>query len=164
MKPLATLLCAAWLAAMATSVSADAVDVEAVMAPTNSMRMDFQDGSKHFVLMVRREGAAEGEGILAGAKVVEHGWHDINPPFGGDPQGYLEFTAANGDVAYVKWTVRAVFTRGEDKPKLIDYGHWELVSGTGQFAGMTGVGTMTIKPASKTDRLFTLTGEIAPKP
>jgi hypothetical protein len=29
---------------------------------------------------------------------------------------------------------------------------------------MRGVGTMTIKPGSETDRLFTLTGEIAPKP
>ena len=29
---------------------------------------------------------------------------------------------------------------------------------------MSGVGTLTIKPTSKTDRLFTLTGEIGPKP
>ena len=29
---------------------------------------------------------------------------------------------------------------------------------------MTGVGTLTIKPASKTGRLFMLTGEIGPKP
>jgi len=29
---------------------------------------------------------------------------------------------------------------------------------------MTGVGTLTIKPASKTDRTFTLDGELGPKP
>ena len=158
-------LAAAGLVAVSISgAHAEPVAVEAVLAPTNSIRMDFRDGSKHFVLMVRREGASTGSGLLAGAKVVEHGWHDIHPPFGGDPQGYLEFEAANGDIAYIKWTVRAVFTKGEERPKLIDYGHWELVSGTGQFAGMRGVGTMTIKPASKTDRLFALDGEIAPQP
>lgn len=153
------------LAALCTAPAmADPVEVSAVMAPTDQMRMDFQDGSKRFVLMVRREGASEGTGALAGAKVVEHGWHDIDPPHGGDPHGYLEFTAANGDVAYVKWIVRAVFVKGEEKPRLIDYGHWELVSGTGQFKDMRGVGTLTIKPASKTERLFSLTGEIAPRP
>lgn len=164
MRRLGTLTAATVLLGAVAAAQADPVRVEAVMAPTNSIRMDFQDGSKHFVLMVRREGTAAGEGLLAGGKVIEHGWHDIHPPFGGDPHGYLEFTAPNGDVAYIKWTVRAVFTRGAEKPRLIDYGHWELVSGTGRFAGMRGVGTMTIKPASETDRLFTLEGEIAPAP
>lgn len=69
-----------------------------------------------------------------------------------------------GDGANIRWTVRAVFFEGEKKPKLADYGHWELVSGAGKFAGKTGVGTLTIKPASKTDRLFTFEGEIGPKP
>lgn len=157
-----------FVAAMAiivpTLAAADPVKVDAVLAPTKVIRMDFKDGSKHFVAMVRREGKSTGTGVLAGARVVEHGWHDIDPPRGGYPQGYLEFTAANGDVAYVKWTVRAVFVKGPKKPRLIDYGHWELVSGTGGFKDMRGVGTLTIKPASKTDRLFSLTGEIAPKP
>lgn len=148
----------------ANALWAEAVAIEAVMAPTQSIRMDFKDGSNHFVLMVQREGEAKGSGALAGASVVEQGWHDIHPPFGGDPLGYLEFTAENGDVAYIKWTVRAVFAKGEERPRLIDYGHWELVSGTGQFAGKTGVGTLEIKPASPTDRLFILAGEIADKP
>jgi len=152
------------LVASATALLAEPVSVEAVMSPTQSIRMDFKDGSKHFVLMVQREGEAKGSGALAGASVVEQGWHDIHPPFGGDPQGYLEFTAANGDVAYLKWTVRAVFGKGEQRPRLIDYGHWELVSGTGQFDGKTGVGTLEIKPASPTDRRFILAGEIVEKP
>ena len=83
---------------------------------------------------------------------------------GADPHGYLQFKAANGDIANIKWTVRAVFFKGEKKPKLVDYGHWELVSGTWYFANRTGVGTLTIKPTSKTDRLFTLAGEIGPQP
>jgi len=147
-----------------SSVFAEPVSIEAVMSPTQSIRMDFKDGSNRFVLMVQREGEATGSGALAGASVVEQGWHDIYPPFGADPLGYLEFTAENGDVAYVKWTVRAVFVAGEESPRLIDYGHWELVSGTGQFEGKTGVGTLEIKPASPTDRLFVLAGEIADKP
>jgi len=145
-------------------VSAEPVSIEAVMAPTRSMRMDFADGSKHFVLMVRREGTAAGVGIFAGAKVVEHGWHDIYPPVAGDPHGYLEMTAPNGDVAYLKWSVRAVFIKGAGKPALFDNGFWELVSGTGQFAGLAGVGSLAIKAASPTDRLFIIEGEVGPKP
>jgi hypothetical protein len=146
------------------AANAEPVSIKAVMAPTQSMRMDFADGSKHFVLMVRREGKAEGEGIFAGATVVEHGWHDIYPPVAGDPHGYLELTAPNGDVAYLKWTVRAVFIKGEEKPKLFDNGIWELVSGTGQFAGLAGIGSLVIKAASPTDRLFILEGEVGSKP
>ena len=145
-------------------VNAEPVSVEAVMAPTESMRMDFADGSKHFVLMVRREGTASGSGIFAGTKVVEHGWHDIYPPVAGDPHGYLELTAPNGDVAYLKWTVRAVFIKGAEKPAPFGNGVWELVSCTGQFAGLAGVGSLVIKAASSTDRRFILEGEIGPKP
>ena len=144
--------------------AADNISVSAVMAPTQTIKMNFEDGSKHFVVMVQREGKAEGEGALAGMDVTEYGWHDINPPISAEPHGYLQFKAANGDIANVKWAVRAVFFKGEENPRLADYGSWELVSGTGQFANSAGVGTLTIKPASPTDRLFTLTGEIGPKP
>ncbi len=148
----------------AGSTMAAPVSVEAVMTPTEVIRMDFKDGSKHFVAMVRRTGHATGTGLLADTDVVEQGWHDINPPHGADPQGYLEMTAANGDVAYLKWTVRAVFMKGAEKPELHDFGFWELVSGTGQFADKRGVGTLEIKPVTKTDRKFILHGEIGPKP
>ncbi len=143
---------------------ADVVSIEAVMVPQETIRMDFADGSKHFVLMVRREGKSEGTGTLAGASVSEFGWHDINPPTDGDPHGYLQFTTESGDVANIKFTVKAVFIKEDDKPRLADYGFWELVSGTGQFEGLTGVGTLTIKSASETDRLFTLDGELGPRP
>ncbi len=144
--------------------NAEEISVQAVMVPQEMIRMDFGDGSKHFVLMVRREGKSEGTSALAGASVSEFGWHDIDPPKGGDPHGYLQFKTADGDVANIRFTVRAVFMKGEEKPSLVDYGFWELVSGTGQFEGMTGVGTLTIKPASETDRLFTLNGELGERP
>ena len=144
--------------------NAEPVSVQAVMVPQETIRMDFGDGSNRFVLMVRREGDSEGTGALANASVSEFGWHDIDPPNGGDPRGYLQFTTDNGDVANIKFTVRAVFIKDGDKPRLADYGFWELVSGTGQFASMTGVGTLTIKSASETDRLFSLEGELGPRP
>lgn len=143
---------------------AEPIALEAVLAPVKSMKMEFADGSKHFVLMVRREGVAKGGGSLDGAAVTEHGWHDIHPPFGGDPLGYLELKAANGDLAYLKWTVRAVFMKGADKPVLFDNGVWELVSGTGQFAGKRGVGSLIIKPAGGPNRRYILNGEIGDKP
>ena len=146
------------------SALADPVSVEAVMTPMEEMKFDLGDGSKHFVLAVRREGVAEGDGAFAGASVVEFGWHDINPPVSGDPRGYLQLTADNGDVAVLSWTVRAIFMAGDDGPALFDNGVWELVSGTGQFDGMRGVGSLIIKPAGGPKRLFVLDGEVRPAP
>jgi len=165
---LKTLVKSVVLAVMTTvtvaTAMAESVNVKAVMAPKQSMKMNFEDGTKHFVLLVRREGQSDGTGSLSNAEVTESGWHDINPPHGGHPQGYLQFKAANGDIANIKFTVRAVFVQDDAKPRLIDYGFWELVSGTGQFANQVGVGYLTIKPASKTDRLFTLEGELGQRP
>lgn len=151
------------LTVLAVPVRAEPIKIEAVLAPKEQMQLDFADGSKRFVLLVRREGTAEGSGPLNGAAVTEYGMHDITPGVAGDPRGFLEFTDAAGGKAYVKWQVRAVFVPGaEGKPKLLDYGFWELVGGTGAFAGMKGVGTLQIKAASKTDRRFILDGELVP--
>ncbi len=152
------------LALFAGAALAAPVSVSTVLDPKEQMRFEMGDGSNHFVLAVRREGVSEGEGALAGAQVTEFGWHDINPPHAGDPQGYLRFTADNGDVAIIKFTVRAVFMKGAEKPALHDDGFWELVNGTGQFAGKRGVGHIKIEPAGGPKRLFTLTGEIGDAP
>jgi hypothetical protein len=83
------------------------------------------------------------------------------PGVGGDPSGYLVFTAKDGDIAYVKWLVRAVFVPGpEGKTILLDNGVWEVVGGTGKFEGLRGAGTLHIKALSPTDRNFILDGEI----
>ncbi|MHA1600301.1 MAG: hypothetical protein ACTSW2_05705 [Alphaproteobacteria bacterium] len=151
------------IGALIAPVRAEPIKIEAVLAPKEQMRLDFADGSKRFVLLVRREGTAAGSGPLDGAAVTEYGMHDITRGVDGDPRGFLEFTDAAGGKAYVKWQVRAVFVPGaEDKPKLLDYGYWELVGGTGAFAGMKGLGTLRIKAASKTDRRFILEGELVP--
>lgn len=144
---------------------ADPVSVKALFGEAKeSIKINFEDGSKHFVLMVNREGTAEGSGMLAGTSVAEYGWHDVDPPAGADPHGYFQFKAANGDLANVRWTLRAVFLKGEEKPKLVNAGYWELVSGTGQFKEMTGVGRLTLEIVSKTDRLFVLEGDIGSRP
>ena len=72
-----------------------------MVSPKEQIRLDFADGSKHCVAMVRREGKATGQGLFSGAAVVEYGRHDITPGVGGEPTGYLVFTHAEGDVAYV---------------------------------------------------------------
>lgn len=167
MRPFLTgaLALCALAVASAAPAAAEPMTVEAVLAPKEQMRLNFEDGSKRFVLLVRREGTAVGSGPLAGAAVNEYGMHDITPGVAGDPRGYLEFTQPGGDKAYIKWIVRAIFVPNPGgKPKLLDYGHWELVGGTGQFAGMKGVGSLQIKPASKTDRRFILQGELVPVP
>lgn len=153
------------LAATATAATAAEMKVEAILAPQEQIRLDFKDGTGHFVLMVRRQGMATGSGPLAGTQVTEYGVHDITPGSGGDPRGYLVFAAPDGDTAYAKWSVRAVFVPGADgKPKLLDNGFWEIAGGTGKFAKLKGAGTLHIKPASPTDRRFILDGEVASAP
>lgn len=149
--------------AFAASAMAEPLNVQATMVPKEQIRLDFKDGSGHFVLMVRREGVASGSGLLNEASVVEFGRHDIVPGVGGDPSGYLVVTKGEGNVAYIKWTVRAVFIPGKDgKPELNDNGFWEVVSGTGAFKGLKGAGTLHIKAANPTDRIFILDGNLAP--
>lgn len=150
------------LGAATTVVSAAPVRIEAVVSPKELIRLDFADGSKHFVAMMRREGKATGQGVLSGATVTEYGMHDIQPGIGGDPHGYLVFTLPEGDIAYVKWLVRAVFVPGADgKPMLLDNGIWEVVGSTGKLKGLRGAGTLHIKPVSSPlDRNFILEGEL----
>ncbi len=146
-------------------VAAEPVSVAALLSSTDEIRMDFE-GSNRFVLLVRREGTAEegATGPFAGASIVEHGWHDVDPPEGADPLGYLTFTTAEGDIAYVRFTVRAVFFKGEEKPRLSDHGVWELVHGTGQFEGMRGLGTVVLEPKGEEGTRFIMEGEIEAAP
>lgn len=160
------LIAATTILLLATTLPAVAADIalKAVMVPKEQMRLDFADGSKHFLLMVRREGKAAGTGPLAGASVTEFGYHDIVPGDSGDPRGYLVFALSSGDVAYVKWTVRAVFVPGADgKPKLLDNGVWEIAGATGQLKGLKGAGILHIRAVSPADREFELTGELVQK-
>jgi hypothetical protein len=145
---------------IAGSALAEPVSVEILLKPQEEMRFEFGDGSKHFVLAVRREGTAEGSGAFAGAAATEIGWHDVNPPVSGNPQGYLELTADGGDVAILRWSASATFVKGaEGKPALFNSGVWELVSGTGQFQEKRGVGSLVIRPQGGPN-LFILEGEI----
>lgn len=146
----------------ASCAIAEPINVQATMVPKDQIKLDFKDGSGHFVLMVRREGTAAGTGLLDGAQIVEFGRHDIVPGVAGDPSGYLVATKGEDNVAYIKWTVRAVFLPGKDgKPELNDNGFWEVVSGTGAFKGLKGAGTLHIKSANPTDRIFILDGQLA---
>jgi hypothetical protein len=142
---------------------AEPVSVEMLLEPQEQLRFEFADGSKHFVLAVRREGKAEGSGVFDGAEVTEIGWHDVTPPVSGEPQGYLQMSAENGDVAILRWSVRATFIKGQDgKPALSNHGIWELVSGTGEFEDKRGVGSLVIKPQGGPN-LFILEGEVGEK-
>lgn len=160
--PIALVIAAA-AALVGSSAVADPVSFEVLFKqPQEQMKFEFADGTKHFVLAVRREGRAEGSGVFAGATITEFGWHDVNPPISGDPQGYLQVTAENGDVAVLRWKVKAVFMKGEEGLALFDNGVWELVSGTGQFADKRGVGTLVIEPRGG-PTLFILEGEVGDK-
>lgn len=162
MKPRFVLAVAAAATLVGGKAAADPVSVEVLLTPQEQMKFEIADGSNHFVLAVRREGEAEGTGVFAGASVTEFGWHDVNPPISGDPRGYLQITTDDGDVAVLHWTVKAVFTKGEDGPTLFDKGVWELVSGTGQFENKRGVGSLVIVPRGGPN-LFILEGDVGEK-
>jgi hypothetical protein len=59
------LVLAACLTVLASGAAlADPLNVQATMLPKEQIRLDFKDGSGHFVLIVRREGVASGTGLL----------------------------------------------------------------------------------------------------
>ncbi len=159
MKRAVTLV--AFFAAGVGIAAAAPVKVEAVLAPREQIRLDFAEGSKQFVLLSKREGKAAGSGALVGATVTEYGLHDVVPGASGTANGYLVFTAPEGDIAYVKWTLRAVFVAGPGgKPALLDNGVWEVVGGTGKYKGLKGAGSLHIKPVSASERNYILEGEL----
>ncbi|HEX6979546.1 MAG TPA: hypothetical protein VF342_09610 [Alphaproteobacteria bacterium] len=140
---------------------AEPVKFDALVAHRETIRLDFADPSKHFLLLVRREGKSEGQGPLAGAAVQEFGSHDIVPGVGGEARGYLEFIKPDRDKAYIKWTIQAVFVPGPDgKPKLLDNGVWQVVGATGKLEKLKGAGAFRLIPMGSTERRFALEGEL----
>jgi hypothetical protein len=151
----------ATLLAAVSSAGAESVKFEALVAQKEAIRLDFADASKHFFLLVRREGKSEGQGPLAGATVQEYGAHDLVPGVGGEPRGYLEFAKADGDKAYIRWIIQATFVPGPDgKPKLLDNGMWQVLGGTGKLEKVKGAGTFHLVPTGPTERRFVLEGEL----
>lgn len=154
-------LIAALVAGAASTVRAEPVKFDALVAQKEALKLDFADGTKHFFLLVHRQGKSEGRGPLAGATVNEYGAHDIVPGIGGEPRGYLEFINAAGDKAYLKWVIQAIFVPGADgKPRLLDNGVWQVVSGTGKWSKLKGAGTFHLVPTGPTERRFVLQGEL----
>lgn len=132
--------------------------VEAVISPKADSRLDFADGSKRFVVAAQREGKATGSGPLAGATMLEWGMHDVNPVTGANANGYLIFTTADGDVAYIKYQFRGVPVPGPDgKPRFVANGNWETAGGTGKLKGLRGAGALHF---IATERRFVLDGDL----
>jgi len=133
--------------------------IEAVVSPKADAKLEFADGSKRFLVAAQREGKASGNGPLAGAMMLEWGLHEVNPATGANVNGYLVFTAANGDIAYLKYTFRAVPVPGPDgKPRFVANGVWETAGGTGTLKGLRGIGTVEFNPK---ERRFVLEGDLA---
>jgi hypothetical protein len=72
-----------------SAAKAETVKFEALVAQKEALRLDFADGSKHFFLLVHREGKSEGQGVLADATVEEYGAHDIVRPSAANPAAIL---------------------------------------------------------------------------
>ena len=153
------LVAAVGLCSIASGVAAAPMKIEAVIAPKTESKLEFADGSKRYLLATQREGKTSGTGPLAGATMLEWGVHDVDPSTGANANGYLVFTAANGDVAYLKYQFRGVPVPGPDgKPRFVANGFWETVGGTGKLKGLRGVGAVHFNPR---ERHWMLEGDLA---
>lgn len=140
---------------------AEPVQLEAVLSQKDQMRMDFADGSKRYLYLGRREGQTTGHGMLVGATATEWGMHDVVPGAGVDARGYLVFAMPDGALAYLKTQFRATTVTGTDgKSTNLLNGSWEVVGASGKLSGLQGAGTLRIKVAGPTDRLWMLDGEL----
>ena len=132
--------------------------IVAVIAPKTESKLEFADGSKRYLLATQREGKAAGNGPLAGATMLEWGVHDVDPAAGANANGYLVFTLADGDVAYLKYQFRAVPVPGPDgKARFMANGFWETAGATGKLKGLRGTGTVRFNPR---EREWILEGEL----
>lgn len=150
------------LSMMAAAASEAApVKIEAVISPKAESKLVFADGSKRYLIATQREGIVTGDGPLSGATMLEWGVHDVTPGSGAHGNGYLVFTTAEGDIAYLKYQFRALqLPVAEGKRRILINGHWEVVGGTGKFQGLRGAGTVQVKPLSPKERRWILEGEL----
>jgi hypothetical protein len=140
---------------------ASPIELDAVLVPKAESKLEFADGTKRYLLATQREGKANGNGPLAGATVLEWGVHDVNPAAGASASGYLVFTTADGDIAYLKYQFRALFLpASEGKRRLLVNGFWEAVGGTGKLKGLRGAGTLRITAPSPKERRWALAGDL----
>jgi len=145
----------------AAGAEAAPVNVEAVISPKAESKLVFADGSKRYLIATQREGTVTGDGPLAGATMLEWGVHDVTPGSGAHGNGYLVFTSADGDIAYLKYQFRALqIPVADGKRRILINGHWELAGGTGKFQNLRGAGTVQIKPLSPKERRWILQGEL----
>jgi hypothetical protein len=145
--------------------SAEPMVLDAVLSTQEDISLAFKDDSRHFVVLLRREGSASGDGVFKDAKVVEFGMHDVTRGEDAKASGYIEATTTAGDIAYFRWRLRAFFVSGPDgQVKPINSGYWELSGGTGPFATLRGVGTLLIEFLNKTERRYLLEGDLSPAP
>lgn len=153
------LVAAAALCTLANAAALAApMKIEAVIAPKAESKLEFADGSRRYLLATQREGKASGNGPLAGATMLEWGVHDVDPSSGANASGYLVFTAADGDIAYLKYQFRAVMVPGADgKARFLANGFWETAGGTGKFKALRGGGTVRINPK---ERQWMLDGDL----
>jgi hypothetical protein len=153
-----TVAAAAFCVFASGAVLAAPMKIEAVITPKAESKLEFADGSKRYWLLTQREGKATGSGPLAGATMVEWGAHDVNPATGALVRGYLVFTAANGDLAYLKYQFRAVPVPGPNgKPRFLANGFWETTGGTGKLKGLRGTGAVQFIPQ---ERRWILDGDL----
>jgi hypothetical protein len=148
-------------ATLAVTAHAAPIEIEILLTPKSSTKLELVDDSHRYMLASQREGQAIGSGPLAGTATLDWGVHDVQPGVGAIGRGYLVFTAAEGDIAYVKYEFHAQPMPSVDgKPFNLLNGVWEMVGGTGRFKAVHGAGTTHIDVVPPNDRKWRLVGDL----
>ena len=151
---------------LATSALAEPLKIEMNLSNPQQIRIDFPlvGAEKHLTVLKKTEGVVAEGSTWAGAKVQEVGFHDAFPDNRVWGTGYITFTLSNGDQVSMKHEFEARFLPTPDgKMAPVEHGVWTIIGGTGNLAGLRGVGRFQIKrtPADPNARIWDLTGDIA---
>ena len=105
--------------------------------------------------------------------VIQHGGGYVIQRARGQPADHhvqldvrnLEFTTAEGDIAYLKYQMKATPIPAQDgRPRNLINGSWDVVGNTGKLKQLQGAGVLRVNVISPNERSWILEGELVQAP
>jgi len=138
---------------------AEPVSFSSVVTTEADQNLAFPAADNRVVRLVQRQGPVTGEGILAPSQMLEWGIHDIGPELGSG-SGFLVFSQSDQDKAYLSFNWQAIRLADKSRERFVLKGSWRVVSGSGKFQGLQGLGTLSISVLSASQRQWQFDGEL----
>lgn len=138
---------------------AEAVKFYAVLSTEGDQNLEFPSDDQRVVRLVQRRGAVTGTGALASSQMLEWGVHDIGPELGSG-EGFLVFNKSDQNKAYLSFEWQAIRLTTKSGDRFILKGSWRVVSGSGLYENLQGLGNLSIDVLSTTQRRWIFDGEL----